>query len=39
MNDFVILSTKEPQYLFLSKILKKRKFNNYYFIQEKKKIN
>ena len=37
MNDFVILSKKQPQYLFLSKILKKTKFNNYYFIQEKKK--
>ena len=37
MNDFVILSTKEPQYLFLSQILKKKKFNNYYFIHETKK--
>lgn len=41
MNDFVILSTKKPQYIFLSKILKKKKFNNYYFIEEtkRKKIN
>lgn len=41
MNDFVILSTEEPQYLFLNKILKEKKFNNYYFIQEtkKKKLN
>ncbi len=37
MNDFVILSTKEPQYIFLSQILKKKKFNNYYFIPSTRK--
>lgn len=37
MYDFVILSTKEPQYIFLSQILKKKKFNNYYFIQSVRK--
>ena len=37
MNDFVILSTKEPQYLFLSKILKKENLIIIILFQEKKK--
>ena len=38
MNDFVILSTKEPQYLFLSKILKKENLIIIIY-SRKKKIN
>ena len=41
MSKYIIISTKEPQYIYLSKILKKKRFNNYYFIETigKSKIN
>ena len=37
MHDFIILSTKEPQYIFLSQILRKKKFDNHYFIESTRK--